>query len=75
VTEIVVTPEQSVDDIIAVLEAHNLGWSLDHTGCLIEARIWEWPSVIGRYRPHAVEPLADMLRAAIATIDGRRAYE
>jgi len=30
----------TVDDIIADLEARGLGWSLDHTGRLIEARVW-----------------------------------
>ena len=55
----------TADAIIAKLEAAGLGWSLDHCGCLIEARIWRWPDVIGRYRPHTVEPLADMLMAAI----------
>jgi hypothetical protein len=53
------------DQIIMCLESLKYGWSLDHTGCIIEARIWDWPNVIGRYRPHKVEPLADMLRGAI----------
>ena len=54
----------TVDDIIALLEARKLGWSLDHTGCMIEARIWNWPTVVGRYRPTKVEPLAHMLLEA-----------
>jgi hypothetical protein len=41
----------TVDDIIADLESRGLGWSLDHTGTLIEARVWDWPTVIARYRP------------------------
>ena len=57
--------EMSADELIQWLEARGFGWSLDHTGHLIEARIWDWPNVIGRYRPAKVEPLADMLRAAI----------
>ena len=55
----------SADEIISTLEKHHLGWSLDHTGHLIEARVWVWPTVVGRYRPARVEPLADMLKAAI----------
>ena len=55
----------TADAIIAKLEAAGLGWSLDHCGCLIEARIWRWPDVIGRYRPTKVEPLAVMLLEAL----------
>jgi len=57
------------DSIIADLESRGLGWSLDHTGHLIEARIWKWPSVIGRYRPESTEPLAQMLERALAEVD------
>lgn len=57
--------EMSADELIQWLEARGFGWSLDHTGHLIEARIWDWPTVVGRYRPAKVEPLADMLRCAI----------
>ena len=59
----------TADDIIADLESRGLGWSLDHTGRLIEARIWDWPTVIARYRPHAVEPLAQMLATAAFDVD------
>jgi hypothetical protein len=59
---------QPVDAIISDLEAKNLGWSLDHNGALIEARVWDWPNVIGRYRPHKIEPLAHMLLTAIKSI-------
>jgi len=55
----------TADEIIQRLESIGLGWFLDHTGNMIEARIWDWPTVIGRYRPAQVEPLADMLRAAL----------
>jgi hypothetical protein len=55
----------AVDEIIDVLERNKLGWSLDHTGHLIEARIWRWPVVIGRHRPNRVVPLAQMLIKAI----------
>lgn len=58
-------PVVTADSIIAKLEAAGLGWSLDHCGCLIEARIWRWPDVIGRYRPAKTEPLADMLLEAL----------
>lgn len=61
--------ERSADAIIADLEARGLGWSLDNTGNLVEARVWNWPYVIGRYRPNATEPLAHMLRKAMEGID------
>jgi hypothetical protein len=56
------------DELIQWLEARGFGWSLDHTGHLIEARIWDWPIVVGRYRPTKVEPLANMLRGAMRTM-------
>ena len=59
----------TVDQLIADLESRGLGWSLDHTGRLIECRIWKWPDVIGRYRPATVEPLAKMLSEAMYQID------
>ena len=59
----------SADEIIQDLEARGLGWSLDHAGNLIEARIWNWPYVVGRYRPHTVEPLAKMLATALQQVD------
>ena len=60
--------DASADGLICWLENRGYGWSLDHTGRMIEARIWDWPNVIGRYRPHTVEPLADMLRGAMRTM-------
>ena len=57
-----------VDDVIEILEQHGLGWSLDHTGNLIEARIWDWPDVVGRYRPRTVEPLVHMLQTAMMEV-------
>ena len=59
----------TVDDLIAELEARGLGWSLDNTGRLIEARVWDWPHVVGRYRPHDIEPLAKMLSEAMRQVD------
>ncbi len=59
----------TADDIIADLESRGLGWSLDNTGRLIEARVWDWPYPIGRYRPDKLEPLAKMLAAALAQVD------
>lgn len=56
------------DEIIKQLEWLDLGWSLDYTGRIREARIWKWPHVIGRYRatdPEKHEPLAEMLMKAI----------
>ena len=60
--------DASADELIQWLEVRGFGWSLDHTGHMIEARVWDWPHVIGRHRPGKVEPLADMLRAAIQTM-------
>lgn len=60
--------EMPADELIQWLEARGFGWSLDHTGHMIEARIWDWPNVVGRYRPAKVEPLADMLRGAMLTM-------
>jgi hypothetical protein len=61
----------TIDEIIADLESRGLGWSLDHIGQLIEALVWDWPnaSVIGRYRPATVEPLAKMLATAAFEVD------
>ena len=60
--------EMSADELIQWLEARGFGWSLDRTARMIEARIWDWPNVVGRYRTAKVEPLADMLRAAMRTM-------
>jgi len=57
------------DVIIAELEVKGLGWDVGNAGRLIEARIWQWPNVVGRYRPATVEPLAVMLRGAIADME------
>lgn len=62
----------TVDALIADLESRGLGWSLDNTGRLIEARVWDWPYVIGRYRPNATEPLAKMLSKAMHQVDYTR---
>ena len=59
----------SADEIIAVIEAHGLGWTIEHTARLIEARIWNWPYVLGRYRPAKTEPLAEMLTKALEGVD------
>ena len=61
-----------VDALIGELESRGLGWSLDHTGGLIEARVWNWPDVVGRYRPDGVEPLARMLARSMAEVDWKR---
>ena len=68
-TEIIDTlRDASADELIQWLEARGFGWSLDHTGRLIEARVWDWPFVVGSYLPPKVEPLADMLRGAMRTM-------
>ena len=59
----------TADDIIADLESRGLYWSLDCIPNMIEARIWDWPHVIGRYRPAKTEPLAKMLAAACYEVD------
>lgn len=66
------TAKTGADVLIADLEARGLGWSLDHTGNLIEARVWDWPHVIGRYRPATVEPLEKMLCEAMLQLDWRK---
>lgn len=63
--------DASADELIQWLEARGFGWSLDHTGNLIEARVWDWPFVVGSYLPAKVEPLADMLRGAMRTMELR----
>jgi hypothetical protein len=60
------------DAIIADLEMEGLGWDVGNDGSLIEARIWEWPGVFGSYRPASVEPLAVMLRGAIADMEKKK---
>lgn len=64
--------DASADELIQWLEARGFGWSLDRTARLIEARIWEWPNVVGRHRPAKIEPLADMLRGAMRTMTAER---
>lgn len=71
---LVLTPEEpatEADELINWLEERGYGWSLDHTERMIEARIWEWPHVVGRYRPAAVMPLAEMLRNAMRNLPTR----
>jgi hypothetical protein len=58
-------PAVTPDYMVGKIENLRLGWSLDHTGNLIEARIWAWPTVIGRHRPQTLQPLAQMLWAAL----------
>lgn len=56
----------TAEQIIAELEADGYGWDLSNTSSWPECRIWKWPYVKGRYRPSKTEPLADMLRGALA---------
>jgi hypothetical protein len=65
----VIFKKKEADAIIADLEVKGLGWDVGNAGRLIEARIWQWPYVVGRYRPERVEPLAAMLRGAIADME------
>lgn len=57
------------DKLILQLERRDLGWSLNHIGNFIECRIWEWPTLVGRYRSDKVEPLAKMLAEAIEQME------
>ena len=59
----------TVDDIIADLESRGLGWSIEHIGGVIEARVGKWRHIIARYRPATVEPLAKMLATACYDVD------
>jgi hypothetical protein len=59
----------TADELCRELESRGLGWSLDNNGRLIEARVWDWPYVVGRYRPNQVEPLAQMLAEAMSQVD------
>ena len=54
------------------LEAHGLSWDIGHQPRLIEARVWHWPHVIGRYRAEKIEPVATMLAKAMMEIDWRK---
>lgn len=54
----------TVDALIEQLEKEGYGFSLDHTSRMYEARVWRWPHVVGRYRPHNQEPLLHMLQQA-----------
>jgi hypothetical protein len=59
----------NVDRLVKELESRGLGWDLGNQGRLIEARVWDWPYVIGRYRPAKVEPLSKMLATAMQEVD------
>jgi len=59
----------TADDIIADLESRGLIWSLDRTGCTIEAIVRGWRTVIARYEPDTPEPLAKMLATAAFEVD------
>jgi hypothetical protein len=56
---------RTIDELVSTLEGAGLGWDIGNTGRLIEARVWRWPHVIGRYRPNSMEPVADMLAKAM----------
>lgn len=53
-----------VDDLIRQIEARGYQWDVSNTARIIEARIWKWPNVVGRYRPNTLEPIEDMLKKA-----------
>ena len=67
---IMFSDDATVDELVQALEARGLGWSFgNNTGRLIEARVWDWPRVIGHYRPNSIEPLAKMLKEAMLRVD------
>lgn len=53
-----------VDDLIRQIESKGLQWDVGHTGFNLEARLWDWPDVIGRYRPKYLTSLESMLVGA-----------
>lgn len=62
----------TADDLIRELEARGLGLDISHTGTpagFRAVRIWQWPFVIGRYRPTSAEPVAKMLAEAMKDIE------
>ena len=65
--------EPTFDELTAFLDALKIEWDAGHTGRLREARVWSWPSVIGRYRPTENEPPSHML--AMAMKDAGIEYE
>ena len=59
----------SADELIQIIEEKGLGWDVGNTGNFIECRIWEWPHVVSRYRPHKTESLTHMLAEAMYQVD------
>ena len=64
---------KTIDELTTFLELKGFDWDVGHTGRLREARVWSWPSVIGRYRPTENEPPSHML--AMAMKDAGIEYE
>ena len=64
--------EPEIDLLIQELEAHGLSWDIGHLPHIVEARVWKWPHVIGRYRVDKIEPAATMLAKAMMEIDWRK---
>lgn len=59
----------NVDKLVKELESRGLGWDVGNQGRLIEARVWDWPYVVGRYRPDKMEEVAKMLAKAMEQVD------
>ena len=59
----------TVDAFVEDLESRGLCWDVGVTHGLRECRIWHWPHVIARYRPHERTPIANMLAAAMYDVD------
>ena len=57
------------DLLVKEIESRGLGWDIGYNGRLAEARVWNWPYVVGRYRPHKTEPLAEMLAGAMQEVN------
>ena len=66
-------PVQEADAIIAELEAKGLNWSIRHGNSDIATSVWKSGTVIcGDYYSNELEPLAVMLRGAIADMEKKK---
>jgi len=62
----------TLDELIADIELRGLGWDVGQSSPMFyEARIWDWPYVIGRHNHNFKEPTTplQMLEKALAQID------
>jgi len=62
----------TLDELIADIESRGLGWDVGQSSPMFyEARIWDWPYVIGRHDHDFQEPITPllMLEKAFAQVD------